>query len=106
VTVNHKLAEEMDMSILLLDPTGCVAKAGRQEQRSPGDLRGKRVGYLFNQHKSALTFWRALEQEIERTLAPAAVVRAYKENTWAPAPKTDVTRLMKETDYALVGLGA
>jgi hypothetical protein len=94
------------MSILLLDPKGNVARSRRLEGHSLDGLQGKKAGFLFNQHKSALTFWQALEEEIERTLRPSTVLRVYKENTWAPAPKADVERLIKETDYALVGLGA
>lgn len=94
------------MSILLLDPTGVVAKTERQEERVLEVLTGKKVGYVFNQHTSALDFWKALEQEVDLTLRPSSVLRVYKENTWAPAPKAEVDRLVRETDYALVGVGA
>jgi len=94
------------MTILLLDPTGNVAKPRLENERALDSLKGKKVGYIFNQHKSALIFWNALEQEIKKKLCPATVYRIYKENTWAPAPKAEVARLVSETDYALVGLGA
>lgn len=94
------------MSILLLDPTGSVAKIQRQEEHHLESLTGKKVGYIFNQHKSALDFWQALEQAVEKKFKPSAAHRVYKENTWAPAPRADVDRLMQETDYALIGVGA
>lgn len=94
------------MTILILDPRGEVARPELPRERALGKLTGKRIGYLFNQHKSGVTFWKALEQEIAKHYAPASVRRIYKENTWAPAPQADVARLIAETDFALVGLGA
>lgn len=94
------------MSMWLLNPTGQVAKTERQEEKVLEVLGGKKVGFIFNQHACALDFWKALEQEVVRTYRPAAVHRIYKENTWAPAPKADVDELVRETDYALVGVGA
>lgn len=94
------------MSILLFDPTGNVAGAQQQTERPLDTLEGKKVGYIFNQHASAGEFWKALEREVDRTLNPAAVHRVYKENTWAPAAGAKVDRLVRETDYALVGVGA
>lgn len=94
------------MDIQLLDPTGQVATIKLQEEHALDSLKGKRVGYVFNQHKSGLAFWEALEREIERKFSPASVCRIYKENTWAPAPKAEMEQLIKETDYALVGLAA
>jgi hypothetical protein len=94
------------MTIRLLDPTGRVAQVERREELPLDALHGKRVGYIFNQHKSGLAFWAALEQEIERKYKPASVYRIYKENTWAPAPRAEMERLIAETDYTLVGLAA
>lgn len=94
------------MSISLFDPTGNVAGARQQKERALDTLKGKKVGYIFNQHASAGGFWKALEREVDRTLKPSAVHRVYKENTWAPAAKAKVDRLVLETDYALVGVGA
>lgn len=94
------------MSILLVDPVGEVQGIERQEQRALKNLHGKRVGYLFNQQMTAAAFWRALEREVARTLEPSAVCRIHKDNTYAPAPKSQVERLIQEADYALVGVGA
>jgi hypothetical protein len=55
---------------------------------------------------SALAFWKALETELEKTWRPSNVLRVYKSNTWAPAPRADAQRLLADTDYALVGVGA
>ena len=94
------------MSIVLFDPVGEVEKLQRQSERTLATLAGRKLGCVFNQHVSALAFWKALESEIERTLKPAQVLRIYKSNTWAPAPRADANRLLQETDYALVGVGA
>ena len=69
-------------------------------------LKGKRVGYIFNQHISALGFWKALEKEVGAVLSPASVHPIYKPNTWAQAPKVDTDKMVAETDYTLVGVGA
>jgi len=94
------------MSIELYDPVGEVYMPETLPQRALSTLAGKRVGLVFNQHVSSLAFWNALETEIEATLRPSSMTRVYKANTWAPAPKADAARLLQETDYVLVGVGA
>ena len=94
------------MTIELFDPVGEVEAIVQKPQRVLETLAGKRVGCIFNQHVSAFPFWKALESEIEATLRPESVMRVYKTNTWAPAPRADALQLLAETDYALVGVGA
>ncbi len=94
------------MAIEMFDPVGVVEVVQTKEQRVLENLAGKRVGCIFNQHVSALAFWQGLEAELQATLKPTSTQRVYKANTWAPAPKADVERLLQETDYALVGVGA
>ena len=94
------------MSIELFDPVGEVETVQRQPQRALESLTGKRVGCVFNQHVSAIAFWKAMETELQTTLNPSSISRVYKANTWAPAPKADANRLLEETDYVLVGVGA
>ncbi len=94
------------MTIELLDPTGTVAKTPRTEENILETLNGRKAGFIFNQHASGLAFWKSLEAEVERRFKPTAVERVYKENTWAPAPKEDVDKLIGATDYVLIGLGA
>lgn len=94
------------MSIQLFDPVGEVEVVRQAPRRTLETLAGRRVGCVFNQHVSALAFWKAMEDEIERTLKPAAILRVYKTNTWAPAPRADATRVLEATDYVLVGVGA
>ena len=94
------------MSIVLIDPTGLLANTRREGRESLKDLRGKRAGFVFNQHATGVAFWRALESEVQKSFAPSGVDRVYKDNTWAPAAQTELDRLIRETDYVLVGLGA
>jgi hypothetical protein len=94
------------MAIELFDPVGVVEVVQSKEQRVLENLTGKRAGCIFNQHVSSLAFWQGLETELEASVKPSSVHRVYKANTWAPAPKADVERLLRETDYALVGVGA
>jgi hypothetical protein len=94
------------MSIQLFDPVGEVEVVQQAPRRTLETLAGRRVGYVFNQHVSALAFWKALEGEIEKTLKPSDILRVYKTNTWAPAPKAEAGRVLEATDYVLVGVGA
>jgi hypothetical protein len=94
------------MSIELFDPVGEPEQFERVKPRTLAGLEGKRVGYVFNQHVSALAFWDGLEAEVGRILSPEHVTRVHKTNTWAPAPRVDAERVLAETDYVLVGVGA
>ena len=94
------------MSIVLLDPVGDVERPEQCTERPLEELTGKRVGYIFNQHTSALAFWEAFETEVQSRLAPSAVHRVYKSNTWAQAPAAEIERLTAQTDFALIGVGA
>lgn len=94
------------MGIELFDPVGEVHIPQSAPQRTLASLAGKRVGLVFNQHVSAIDFWKAMEAEIVKTLEPASILRVYKANTWAPAPRADANRVLEETDYVLVGVGA
>ena len=94
------------MGILLFDPVGDIEVPERVEEKILDTLKGKAVGYVFNQHASSLVFWKYLEQNVENALDPSNVLRVYKPNTWAPAPKEEIERVIRETDYALVGVGA
>ena len=94
------------MSIRLYDPVGVPEVIQAAQRRRFASLHGLRVGYIFNQHTSAQLFWKALEGEVQEQLAPVDAQRIYKTNTWAPAPKVQMDRLIAETDFALVGVGA
>ncbi len=94
------------MDILLFDPVGDIDLPERAEEKVLDTLKGKVVGYIFNQHNSSLVFWKHLEENVESALEPPNALRVYKPNTWAPAPKESIERIIQETDYALVGVGA
>ncbi len=49
------------MTIQLFDPVCEPEVIQRRGERKLESLKGKKVGYIFNQHKSALTFWATLE---------------------------------------------
>ncbi|MEE8442568.1 MAG: hypothetical protein V3S37_02360 [Dehalococcoidia bacterium] len=94
------------MSIVLFDPVGDIEVAERAQEKALDTLKGKAVGYIFNQHVSSLVFWKYLEQNLGSALEPSKVVGIHKPNTWAPAPGEEVERIIRETDFALVGVGA
>lgn len=94
------------MTLQIFDPVGEVEVFKRVEESKLERLTGRRVGFIFNQHTSAQAFWKAFEQQVEAKQLPASVQRVHKSNTWAPAPKVDIERVLAETDYALIGVGA
>jgi hypothetical protein len=94
------------MSILLYDPVGDIEAIEVVQENVFDTLQGKAVGYVFNQHVSSLVFWEQLERIVQTTFEPSRVVQVYKANTWSQAPKADIERIIRETDYALVGVGA
>ncbi|MBI4198724.1 MAG: hypothetical protein HY533_06410 [Chloroflexi bacterium] len=94
------------MSILLVSPIGDVDSSVNTVSSSLETLKGKTVGYVFNQHISVLAFWRQLERIVKERLEPKGVVKVYKSNTWAPAATSDIDRIVSTTDFAVVGVGA
>jgi hypothetical protein len=94
------------MSIEFFDPVGDVEKAAARAARTLEGLTRRRVGFVFNQHVSALAFWEVLEKAIEEQHAPARVSRIYKPAHSVTAAQADLERLRAETEYALVGVGA
>lgn len=94
------------MAIQLLNPIGKVDVGHHNPERGMVRLEGGRIGYIFNQHVSAIAFWKGLEQALEKKVKPASVHQIYKANTWAPAPRAEVEQLLAQTDFAVVGVGA
>jgi ABC-type microcin C transport system duplicated ATPase subunit YejF len=90
----------------MLDPIADAETVVRAKERALEKLDGKKIGYVFNQHVTALAFWKKFEGEIGDRLKPSGVHSVYKINTWAPAPRADLDRLAAEVDFALVGVGA
>ena len=94
------------MVITLYDPVGDVQIPEASPEQYLESLKGKRIGYVFNQHSTALLFWKHLEQEVRARLAPSGEAKIYKDNTWRQAPDDQMNALLKRIDYALVGVGA
>lgn len=94
------------MGVVLYDPVGDVEVVERAAEKALDTVKGRAVGYIFNQHISATAFWKHLEERIAGAFEPSREVRVYKNNTWAPAPKAEVQHVLEATDYALVGVGA
>ena len=94
------------MDILLFDPVGDIDLPERADEKVLDTLKGKVVGYIFNQHNSSLVFWKHLEENVESALEPSKVLGVYKPSHTMPAAQDDIDRVVRETDYALVGVGA
>jgi hypothetical protein len=94
------------MTIRILDPVGEVERPEKCTEQPLEHVERKRIGYIFNQHTSALAFWKAFETEVGQKLSPVSTHRLYKTNTWAQAPASEIQKLIEETDFALIGVGA
>jgi len=94
------------MTIRLFDPVCDPEVVDRRVEKKLDGLTGKKVGYVFNQHKSAAVFWETLEREIANKYGWSDAHRVYKTNTWASASKSAIEELVRDSDYALVGVGA
>lgn len=94
------------MTIEFFDPVGDVRQSVRETQRTVENVHGLKVGYVFNQHISAAAFWEAFEQAVGSELEPSHVDRVYKPAHSVTAARADIDRIVRETDYALVGVGA
>ena len=90
----------------LFDPVGDIELPERAEEIALDTLKGKAIGYVFNQHISATVFWKHLEENVENALEPSKVLKVYKPSHTRPAAKDEIERVVRETDYALVGVGA
>ena len=94
------------MSIEFFDPVGDVERADTRGARTLEALASRKVGFVFNQHVSAVAFWDAFEKAVEQKHAPAHVARIYKPAHSVTAARADLERLAGESDYAVVGVGA
>ena len=94
------------MDILLFDPVGDIDLPERAVEKVLDTLKGKVVGYIFNQHISSIVFWKHLEESVESALEPSSTVKVYKPSHTMPAAQDEIERVVRETDFALVGVGA
>ncbi len=94
------------MSMRLFDPVGDIALPERAEEIVLDTLKGKAVGYVFNQHISSNVFWKHLQENVESSLEPSGTVKVYKPSHTTPAAQEEIDRVVRESDYALVGVGA
>lgn len=94
------------MAILVFDPVGEVHTSAGPRPQMLDAVNGARIGYVFNQHVSAMTFWEALRRAIEISFAPSHSVQIVKKNYTAPAAAEEIATIAANADYALVGVGA
>jgi hypothetical protein len=94
------------MSITIYSPVCKVEAVERKGTNRVDTLADKRIGLVFNKHASAVAFWNALEREVKDKLHPSAIRKLDKTNTWAAAPGAEMQELIRNTDLALVGVGA
>ena len=72
------------MSIRMMNP---VAQSHIEAFRRPvriEELHGRRLGFLFECHVSAVKFWKQLEDLVADIYHPRSVISLRKENTFAP----------------------
>ena len=92
--------------IQFLDPVGNPNLPDTKLQREISTLSGKRVCLVWNQYASTRHFWPKFENAITTLYEPKDIHRIYKSNTWSPAPSTELTDAMTQSDYVVAGVGA
>ena len=92
--------------ILLLNPVGKVYEEAPRPPLPIEEVRGRRLGFLFNGHVSSVAFWREVERLLREEYEPTQVTSVRKENTFAPAPRPQVEEVAAASDLAVVGVGA
>jgi hypothetical protein len=71
------------------------------------ELHGRRLGFLFNGHVSAVKFWKQLEDQSAELYHPRSVTSLRKENTFAPAAvESEIAELKTRTELVVIGVGA
>ncbi len=92
--------------IVMLDPIGKIFEEAARKPLPVGELRGGRLGFLFNGHVSSVPFWREMERLLETGYGASGVTSIRKDNTFAPAPMDQVEAVAANSDLAFVGVGA
>ncbi len=87
-------------------PVGFPAAGSSKVRRHLESLRGKKIGFLWNQYNTTQRFWPRFEEAVVAKNEPGAIVRAYKENTWTPLAGEKLLEFLLNVDCAVVGVGA
>jgi len=95
------------MSIRIMNP---VAQPQAEALRPPvriEEIKGRKLGLLFNGHVSAVKFWKQLEVILSGLYHPRSVASLRKENTFAPAAaEGEIAELKTRADMVVIGVGA
>jgi hypothetical protein len=95
------------MSIRMMNPVAWThIEAFRRPVRIE-ELHGRRLGFLFNGHVSAVKFWKQFEDLSVELYHPRGVTSLRKENTFAPAAaESEIAQLKNRTELVVIGVGA
>lgn len=88
------------------DPVGVAATASAKNRRNLETLNNKNIGFVWNQYVSTKRFWPEFEKSVEALYQVSEVQRIYKENTWSPAPREKLLKLLEDVDCLIAGVGA
>jgi len=91
----------------VLDPVAESKPAERdQPLRALEALDKLRVALVWSGHAATTKFWPVLEHAIGDRFQPREVRRFYKPSTWNAASAKEIEEIVREADYAIVGVGA
>jgi len=95
------------MGFRILNPVGRPQSEASLRPHRIEELKGARLGLLFNGHVSSVKLWERLESFLTELYHPRSVISLRKENTFAPAAaEHEIAKLKAETDLVIAGVGA
>ena len=91
----------------VLDPVAEIRLVQRdQPLRVLEALDNLRVALVWSGHAATVKFWPVLERALEQTFRPREILKVYKLSTWNAASPAEIEEIARESDYAIVGVGA
>lgn len=92
-------------SIIVLDPTAPPRELRHEMAPRPADIRGMRLGFLWNSKPNGDVLFGRLEELLRDKYEITGAVYRRKPTSSAPATETVLDELAAAVDVAVVGLG-
>lgn len=91
--------------IVVLDPSAPPRVLSHEMALRPADIRGKRLGFLWNSKPNGDVLFGRLEELLREKYEITGVVHRRKPTSSAPATEQVMDELATSVDVAIVGLG-
>jgi len=99
------MTTESSGSIFVLDPTAPPRELRHEMSLRPEDIRGKRLGFLWNSKPNGDVLFGRLEELLREKYEISGAVYRRKPNSSSPATQAVLDELAASVDVAIVGLG-